>query len=217
MDFRNLRNIAHSVGDIHSDYIREEDYDDPYPIAGIPTMLLEDDEGDFLHDMVLTRKEALDENQDERQEMAQYIDHRADDQLQAIQHTLLFKSNQIKAQLGIPMDNNIIFPGPKNHDLPRVNIAFKPNPNWSNEELTNETESFRKWYWNYESTIDAYNFTMDPVRLQNARTLSSNPEHPFDPFFLENRYIHLHQKNLKVRIASLLNRKNEYWMPPSFD
>ena len=225
MDFFDiLCNTALRVGKLRGDYIEEEDYDEPYPIDGIPAMLLEDDGGDFLHDMVVVHQETVDDNEGvdpdilEEKEMAQFPDDRGDEKLETIHNTLLYKSNHLRAQLSIPLDDtNIIFPGPKNHDLPRVNIAFKPNPNWSNKKLTNENESFGKWYWNYESTIDAYNFTMDPVRLENARTLSSTQEHPFHPFFLEKRYINLHQKKLKVRIANLLNEKKEYWMPPSFD
>ena len=221
MALDNLKNIAHDVGEMHSGYIRAGDYDDPYPIAGIPAMLLEDDEGDFLHDMVLVREqvlqdnEGLDSNMLEHREMEQWIDHH-DNAIQTIHHTLLYQSTQIKAQLGIPMDDNIIFPGSKNHDLPRVNIAFKPDPNWSNEKLTEETGKFREWYWDYQSTVEAYNFTMNPTRLQNARTLLSNPVHPFDPFFLEKRYIELHPGNLKARIADLLNSKTDYWILPSF-
>ena len=220
--FENLRNTAIRVGKLHRDYIEEEDYDEPY-LDGIPTMLLEDDGGDFLHDMVVVHEETVDDNEGvdpdilDKKEIAQFPDHRADEKLQTIHNTLLKKSNDLRAQLSIPSDDtNIIFPGPENHDLPRVNIAFKPNPNWSNEELTNEAASFGKWYWNYESTIDAYNFTMDPGRLQNARTLSSSRAHPFDAFFLENRYIYLHQQKLKLRIANLLNEKEEYWMLPAF-
>ena len=217
-----LKDIAENVGEMHSGYIRAADYNVPYPIAGIPAMLLEDDEGDFLRDIVLTREQVVAENPGvgsnmlERREMEEWVDHHADEPIESIHHTLLYQSNQLKAQLGIPMDENIIFPGSKNHDLPRVNIAFKPDPNWSNENLTEETGKFHKWYWNYQSTVEAYNFTKNPTRLQNARTLLSNPAHPFDPFFLEKRYIALHQENLKARIAALLNRKTDYWILPAF-
>ena len=104
---------------MHSDYIRAGNYDRPYPIAGIPVMLLEDDEGDFLHDMILVREQVVEENENPEvdsnvlacREMEEWIDHHADDPIESIHHTLLYQSNQLKAQLGIAMDNNIIFPG----------------------------------------------------------------------------------------------------------
>lgn len=224
MDHVHLIAVAERCAGLQYDYWRAELYTHDFPIEGIPTLLFPvDDSGTLLVEIVDTRKEIMEDAREgdslammEFRELVLWGDMVLTglSELGEIRHTLVYESIHFALQFNLLQSNNtgqIYFPGVRIHDLPPINIRNPVDPNWSRTEVLGNTSMFQFAVVKYSLLIDAYKFTYDNARIARARQLSSNPYHPFDPFFLQPRYIHVFRAHLRGEIASWCREHHQYW------
>ena len=223
-EYNRLCDVAEECASLQYDYYFDEQYNQPYPIPGIPVLLFPvDQRGLFLIDILDVRKEILaSAKQEDRMEFLEHTEliqyvrvaREALWLLGTVRHTLVYQNIHFQIQLNLFQRGSagqIYFPGTTIHDVPPVNIRFRVDPNWSAFEYCENLNAFYKANLKYCFLIDAYKFTYDADRIAYAIQLSSADAHPFDEFFLAPRYIQIFRACLLNEIANWLYYNHRYW------
>ena len=223
-EYNRLCHVAEECASLQYDYYHDRQYNQPYPIPGIPILLFPVDErGLFLIEILDVRQEIL--ASAEPEDRMEFLDHTELTRyagaartalciFDKIRLTLVYQNIHLQIQLNLFQRGSagqIYFPGTTIHDVPPVNIRFQVDPNWSLLQYYENITFFFKANLKYCLLIDAYKFTYDTNRIAHAKLLSSGDEHPFDEFFLAPRYIQIFRAFLSEEIAKWLRHNHRYW------
>ena len=191
-DYEHLIAIAEHCAGLQCDYIEADRFLLDFPIRGIPTLLFPVFSGrTFLVDLVHIHRDVFGHAREG--DSLETTSEREGDSLETTSEPEVEDFSDLAdryfSQLG-------------EVDLPPINIRCPFDPNWSTQQVIENIMDFRDAAMKYSLLFDAYKFTNDPVRIIQARTLASAPDHPLDPFFLDASYIVMYRVHLSVEIAS---------------